>query len=240
MTIWSARLPVETQTRSGSYWTQQYHLEKMQRYTQSFSPQSVHNTYDCTPKHTTQEKHNIWEHLAEKKAIFIEASWCCNTWENHNVSILNFKFKKKEKHVFFIHMWQQIWKSCSLCYPSHCTTSYIFKKNNQNNKTLHSSTVDRSCAGLQAWREHWLLRCLLACRCAAEVSVTQAVSGSCDRKSSAQQLETTYITPLRRESGIGHSSWHRGRRRVRRVRWFSRISRAKHKMIRQVDASGSD
>lgn len=39
----------------------------------------------------------------------------------------------------------------------------------------------------------------------AEVSVTQAVSGSCDHKSSAQQLETTYVTPLRRESGIGRN-----------------------------------
>lgn len=29
--------------------------------------------------------------------------------------------------------------------------------------------------------------------------MNQAVSGSCDRQSSAQQLETTYITPLRTE-----------------------------------------
>lgn len=66
-------------------------------------------------------------------------------------------FKKKEKHVFFIRMWQQIWKSCSLCYPSHCTISYIFKK--KHNKTLHSSTLDRSCAGWRVGREHRPLRC---------------------------------------------------------------------------------
>lgn len=32
-----------------------------------------------------------------KETVFLEASRCCNTWENHSVSILNFKFKKKKR-----------------------------------------------------------------------------------------------------------------------------------------------
>lgn len=49
----------------------------------------------------------------------------------------------KRNHVFFIHMWQQIWKSCSLCYSSHCTISNILKK-------LKHCTDERSRVGLRA------------------------------------------------------------------------------------------
>lgn len=125
-------------------------------------------------------------------------------------------------------MWQQIWKNCSLCYPSHCTITL--------KKILNSSTDDRSCVGLRTGCVPRFICWLLACRCAVEVCVTQAVSGSCDQKLSAQQLETTYITQLQCESKesyhAGQRGWHC--RRKTEFNRISRINRASCKTIHQI------
>lgn len=47
ISIWAARLPVETETRPGSDWTQLYYLVEMQRSHQPFPHQSVGNTCEC-------------------------------------------------------------------------------------------------------------------------------------------------------------------------------------------------
>lgn len=52
------------------------------------------------------------------------------------------------------------------------------------------------------------LCCLLACSCAVETGVIQAVSGSCDQKHSAQQLETTYVTQLQYETSESLHTLH--------------------------------
>ncbi len=62
-------------------------------------------------------------------------------------------------------------------------------------KVLNSTqyTDDRSCVG-SAWFPSLLS--VFMQLCAVETGVIQAVSGSCDLKCPAQQLETTYIAQL--------------------------------------------
>lgn len=185
-----------------------------------------HDVKNASQPKTIEKNKDIWEHLAEKEIIFTEVSWYCNTWENHSASILNFKFKK------------------TCVFHSHVATNlkelqFVLSITLHNNikKILNSSTDDRSCVGLRAGCVPRFICCLLACRCAVEVCVTQAVSGSCDQKLSAQQLETTYITQLQCESKesyqAGQRAWH-CRRKQSEFNRISKINRASCKTIHQI------
>lgn len=108
--------------------------------------------------------------------------------------------------------------------PSHCTTSNFRKEK----KKKISSAADRwerlrwvgsGCAGLGR-AEGWVCAlssavCWRAESCRVEARVSQAVSGSCDQKLSAQQLETTYVTRLRQGSAKSsqgrRSGWNLGK-----------------------------
>lgn len=84
----------------------------------------------------------------------------------------------------------------------------VLKKKSFNTETVHRWS--RLC-WVRLGVRGFLCR-FLACSCAVEAGVIQAVSGSCDQKHSAQQLETTYVTQLLYESSKyfhgGQSGWN--------------------------------
>lgn len=111
--------------------------------------------------------------------------------------------------------------------PSHCTTSNFRKE--KKKKSALRQTDGRGCAGLGRVVLGWVglgagcarfpLPSVGAQTCAelsrVEARVSQAVSGSCDQKLSAQQLETTYVTRLRQGSAKSsqgrRSGWNLGK-----------------------------
>lgn len=168
----------------------------------------------------------MWEHLVGKTTVFIEASSRCRTWKNHNVTVFKFKLAA---HVFLVHIWQPTWESSSLCLHHIAQQATLEKKKKEKKTSALRQTDGRGCAGLGRVVLGWVG---LGAGCArfpppsvgaqtcAELSrvgarVSQAVSGSCDQKLSAQQLETTYVTRLRQGSAKSsqgrRSGWNLGK-----------------------------
>lgn len=143
----------ETQTRSGSDWTQLYSA-RWKRSSFSISPSSstgrsvipvnirrVKNPSQS--EHTHPSPNTPWrENTASAGKETMENIFRSFSMLQHMGKTTVYPFwisnskKERRKHVFFIPMWQQIWKGCSLCYPSHCTISYITKKQKKQNTEL--------------------------------------------------------------------------------------------------------
>lgn len=155
-------------------------------------------------RHQREEHKDIWKHLLQTKTIFIEAPDAATHGKTTKNMCFSFMCGLLQK--------QPIWKSCSLFYPSDCPVRSI--KN--INSTPKQHIGDRNCVKLSG-------RCarfppVLACSCSCEAGVIQAVSGSCDLKHPAQQLETTYITQLCSDSTHGGSTDHDSREKY--SSWF--------------------
>lgn len=131
--------------------------------------------------------HWISEHLAVETAVFY--------W---SVMTLSHKGKPQSNHFQI-----QIHSACVS--HSHMATK-VEKEAVCVSITLHNKQLWRRGGGVSAPRQTdggrraglgWV-----CCRasCAVRARVSQAVSGSCDQKLSAQQLETTYVTRL--QAGI--------------------------------------